>query len=116
MWAAFCAHLRECGRSGNLFVLVVLLIFAGAIFGRPGLAVLLGLLATYFAWVCFELWSQQERFEQLGRQPPLASQDLRAARVRLANSKTQRLRQEQTHRLKTQRMGATSGGLRLRPR
>jgi hypothetical protein len=124
MWEAFCQHLRECGRSGHLFGLIMLLIGAGAFFGSVGILVLLGLLAAYLIWFCVEIHQQRERFEQLGRQPPLAGVDLRSARIRLANSKTQRLQAEQAQRLKTQRMSGTgrmpnnpgAGPLRLRPR
>ncbi|HKX60632.1 MAG TPA: hypothetical protein VJS65_02295 [Verrucomicrobiae bacterium] len=121
MWAAFFEELREHGRSGHVFVLIMLLIFAGALFGVPGIGALFGLLAVYLGWVCMAVRSQQERFERLGQQPPLASADLRVARVKLAKSQTQRLMAERSQRLKTQRCPtttntATSGPLRLRLR
>jgi hypothetical protein len=121
MWYAFCEHLRHCGRSGYVFVLVMLLTAIGALFGPTGMAALLGLLGAYLVWICVEISRQRDRFEKLGQQPPLASVDLKLARVKLANSKTQRLRNEQSQRLKTQRINrqtATSANtpLRLRPR
>jgi hypothetical protein len=118
MWDAFFEELREHGRSGHVFVLITLIIFAGSLFGMGGIGVLLGLLAIYLAWICFAIRAQQDRFERLGRQPPLASADLRAARGRLAKSQTQRLMAEHSQRLKTQRCPppTTSGPLRLRPR
>ena len=121
MWAAFFEEIREHGRNGHVFVMIMLLIFAGALFGVPGIGVLFGLLAVYLGWVCMAVRSQQERFERLGRQPPLASADLRVARVKLAKSQTQRLMAERTQRLKTQRCPtttstATSSPLRLRIR
>jgi hypothetical protein len=118
MWAAFFEELREHGRSGHVFVLITLVIFAGALFGVPGIFVLLGLLAVYLGWICLAIRGQRERFERLGQQPPLASADLRVARVKLAKSQTQRLLAEQSQRLKTQRCPTTviSNPLRLRPR
>ena len=118
MWEAFCEHLRECGRSGNLFVLIMLLVFAGAIFGVAGITVLLGLLAAYLIWFCIEIGRMRERYDKLGRQPPLASVDLRVARSKLAKSQTQRLMTRQPQRPKTQRLSAASAAspLRLRVR
>src|SRR5829696_7740036 len=104
MWYTFFEHLRHYGRSGNLFVLVIVSTASAALFGPAGLAVLLGVLASYLVWICMEIHRQQDRFENLGPQPPLASVDLRVARVKLANSKTQRLLAEQPQRLKTQRL------------
>lgn len=117
MWDAFCEHLRECGRSGNLFVLVMLLIFGGALFGVAGITVLLAMLAAYLIWFCVELSRHRDQFEKLGRQPPLAGVDLRVARTKLARSHTQRLMTRQTQRVKTQRLPASSPQpLRLRTR
>ena len=121
MWDAFFEHLRRCGRSGNLFVLVCTAIATAALFGPIALAVLLGLPGSYLVWFLAEVRQQQVRFERLGQQPPLASVDLRMARVRLANSKTQRIEAEQSRRLKTQRFNrpvtsATHAPLRLRIR
>jgi hypothetical protein len=119
MWDAFFEELREHGRSGHVFVLITLIIFAGALFGGPGIGVLLGLLGVYLGWVCLAIRSQRERFERLGQQPPLPAADLRVARGKLAKSQTQRLIAEQSQRLKTQRCPtttSTSGPLRLRPR
>ena len=121
MWDAFCEHLRKYGRSGNLFVLICTSIATAALFGPVAVAALLGLLGAYLVWFCVEVRQQQVRFERLGQQPPLASVDLRVARVRLANSKTQRLQAEQSRRLKTERFNrpvtsATHAPLRLRMR
>jgi len=115
MWAAFCEHLRDCGRSGNLFALVLLLTFAGALFGMTGIGVLLGLLAAYLIWVGVEIHRQQDCFERLGQQPPLALTDLRVARTKLAHSRTQRLvavTNSSTQRLKTQRLATQRLGQR----
>ncbi len=100
MWDAFFEHLRRCGRSGHLFVLIFVASAIAVTFGPVGLAVLLGVLGAYLLWFLVEVRQQQARFEKLGQQPPLASVDLRVARVRLANSKTQRLMAEQSRRLK----------------
>lgn len=118
MWAAFFEHLRHCGRSGYPFVLVLVIIGVGASFGPVGMGGLLVLLGAYLTWFFGEVRRQQDRFERLGPQPPLASVDLRLARTRLANAKTQRLLAEQSQRLKTQRLGRTGVNppLRLRPR
>lgn len=117
MWASFCEHLRECGRSGNLFVLVILLIFGGSLFGPAGIVGLLCLLGMYLLWLCGEMARMQNRFEKLGPLPPLANRDLRVAQSRLAKSHTQRLQAQKTQRLKTQRLPtAATPGLRLRPR
>ena len=135
MWDAFCEHLRNCGRSGHLFVFVMLLIFVGALFGLPGVGALIALLGGYLLWFLNELRRHQDRFERLGHQPPLAAVDLRTARSRLAKSHTQRLALASSQRARTQRLGgpsslapqpgaasastqlrATSSPLRLRPR
>jgi len=118
MWDAFFEQLRERGRTGNLFVLIMVAIGVGGFFGTAGITVLLGVLAAYLVWLCVEIHRQRDRFERLGRQPPLASVDLKVARTKLANSKTQRLLNEQSQRLKTQRLVRSngSGPLRLRPR
>lgn len=124
MWDAFCEHLRTCGRSGSLFVAIMVLIFVGALFGLPGISVVLALLGGYLLWFCAQLHQHQDRFEPLGRQPPLAATDLRTARTRLAKSQTQRMAASSSQRLKTQRLGGgprpanntTAQPLRLRPR
>jgi len=99
---AFFEHLRQHGRNGYLFVLLTVLVAVAALFGPVGIGVVLGLLGVYVAWFCVAVYRQQDRFERLGRQP-MASADLRFARNRLANSKTQRLVAEQSRRLKPQR-------------
>ena len=111
---AFLEHLRQSGRGAPLFVVLSLFGASAVFFGPVGIGVVLGLLGVYIAWFCVSIYRQQARFERLGRQP-LASADLRVARNRLANSKTQRLVAEHSRRLKSQRLGrARATPLRLR--
>jgi len=117
MWDAFFEQLRHGGRSGSLFFLIIAGTAIAAFFGPVGLTVLLGVLGIFVVRTCVEIRQQQDRFDKLGRLPPLASVDLRVARTKLANSKTQRLMAEQAQRLKTQRLSARPAStLRLRPR
>ena len=83
MWRGFCEHLRECGRNGALFACVLGLIFIAAPLGLAGVLVLLGLLLLGAGWVSSEVSSQGNRFERLGKMPPLSDNDLRAARSKL---------------------------------
>ena len=90
MWRGFCDHLRECGRNGSLFALVLGLIFVMAPLGTYGVLALLGLLAGGVAWVGMEMAAQRNTFERLGKLPPLAERDLRAARTRLTARRARR--------------------------
>ena len=83
MWRGFCEHLRECGRNGTPFAFVLGLILVMAPLGTFGVLTLLGLLATGAAWVVMEVAAQRNKFERLGRLPPLPEIDARAARSRL---------------------------------
>ena len=86
MWRGFCEHLRSCGRNGTLFVYVLGLIFIAAPMGVYGVLVLLGLSLLGAGWVSGEVSSQANRFEPLGKMPPLSDRDLYVARSKLLNS------------------------------
>jgi hypothetical protein len=90
MWRGFCEHLRDCGRNGTLFVYVLGVIFAAAPLGVYGVLVLLGLLLVGAGWVSGEIAAQRNRFERLGKMPPLSDNDLRAARSKLMSHRTRR--------------------------
>ncbi len=90
MWRGFCDHLRECGRNGSLFALVLGLIFVMAPLGTYGLLALLGLLAGGVAWVGMEMAAQRNKFERLGKLPPLTENDVRAARSKLTARRARR--------------------------
>ena len=90
MWRGFCEHLRDCGRNGTLFVYVLAVIFIAAPLGVYGV---LGLLALSFIgalWVSGEIAAQRNRFERLGKLPPLSDNDLRVARSKLLSHHARR--------------------------
>ena len=91
MWRGFCEHLKDCGRNGTLFAFVLGLIFVMAPLGTYGVLALLGLLAGGAAWVVMmEVAAQRNKFERLGKLPPLTESDVRAARSRLAIRRVRR--------------------------
>jgi hypothetical protein len=90
MWRGFCEHLRDCGRNGTLFVYVLGVIFVAAPLGVYGVLVLLGLLLVGAVWVSGEIAAQRNRFERLGKMPPLSDNDLRAARSKLMSHRARR--------------------------
>lgn len=85
MWRGFCEHLRECGRNGALFAYVLGTILVAVPLGVYGVLVLVGLLVLGAGWVSGEVASQRNRFERLGKMPPLSENDLRVARSKLIN-------------------------------
>ena len=90
MWRGFCEHLRDCGRNGTLFVYVLGVILVAAPLGVYGVLVLLGLLLVGAGWVAGEVAAQRNRFERLGKMPPLSDNDLRAARSKLMSHRARR--------------------------
>ena len=90
MWRGFCEHLRNCGRNGTLFVYVLGVILVAAPLGVYGMLALLGLLVVGAWWVSGEIASQRNRFERLGKMPPLSENDLRAARSKLRSPRCRR--------------------------
>jgi hypothetical protein len=63
--------------------LVLGLILVMAPLGTYGVLALLGLLAGGAVWVGMEIATQRNKFERLGKLPPLTDNDVRAARSRL---------------------------------
>lgn len=90
MWHAFCEHLKDCGRNGTLFALALGLMLALASLGTHGLLALLCLLALGVAWVIIAVAAQRDKFERLGKLPPLPENDLRAARAKLSPQRVRR--------------------------
>jgi hypothetical protein len=90
MWRGFCEHLKECGRNGTLFALVLGLIFVMAPLGAYGVLALLGLLSVGAAWVVMEVAAQRNKFERLGKLPPLTENDVRVARSKLTAHRVRR--------------------------
>ena len=90
MWRGFCEHLKDCGRNGTLFAFVLGLILVMAPLGMYGVLALLGLGAGGAAWVGMEVAAQRNKFERLGKLPPLTENDVRAARSKLTARRARR--------------------------
>jgi hypothetical protein len=83
MWPCFFEQLKDCGRSGGLFMAVMFAVWIAAPFGGPGAMVLGGVLLVFTVRIGFEIFRQSGRHARLGRLPPLAPRDLVRARERL---------------------------------
>ena len=88
MWRGFCEKLRECGRDGNLFFITFQVLFLSALFWHHGGSVLwLGFVTLFALRTTLAIAGQRNRFEKLGRLPPLSERDLQAARAKLVRGR-----------------------------
>ena len=85
MWQGFCEHLKECGRNGGPFCLALAAVLCVAALGAWGMAVLAAVLVAGIAWMWVCVAGQRQKFEKLGKMPPLSENDLRRARSKLVN-------------------------------
>jgi len=84
MWEGFCERLREYGRDGSLFVFVFLVMLPSGLFwDHGGAAFLGGFVLVFLCRVGIAFAGQRDRFEKLGRMPPLSERDLQTARTKL---------------------------------
>jgi uncharacterized membrane protein HdeD (DUF308 family) len=94
MWRAFCQQLKECGRNGSLFIFALLGVLAGALLitamGKVALTVLWLFGAGVLARACARVIRQSRPPPRLGKFPPLSSEDLRVARLKLRSRRPQR--------------------------
>ncbi|HEU0011637.1 MAG TPA: hypothetical protein VFT34_17610 [Verrucomicrobiae bacterium] len=85
MWQGFCEHLKECGRNGAPFCLAVVAVLCMGALGDWGLAVFAVVLAAGIAWVWASVAEQRQKFERLGKMPPLSENELHRARSKLVD-------------------------------
>ena len=91
MWRGFCEKLRDCGRDGNLFFVSFLVVLLSGLFWANGGAMLLGgFVLLNLLRALMVLLEHRERYERLGRLPPLPERDMQRARARLLNSRRTR--------------------------
>ncbi|MEY2408129.1 MAG: hypothetical protein QOF48_799 [Verrucomicrobiota bacterium] len=90
MWRGFCEHLKDCGRNGTLFVYVLAILFTAATLGVYGIVGVIGLGFIGAMWVSSEISAQGNRFDRLGKMPPLSDNDLRVARSKLMSPRSRR--------------------------
>jgi hypothetical protein len=88
MWHGFCEKLKECGRDGNLFFITFqVLLLSGLFWNHGGSLFLLGFVILLALCTVVMIVGQRDRFERLGRLPPLSERDLQAARARLVRGR-----------------------------
>jgi hypothetical protein len=84
MWEGFCEKLREYGRDGALFFVSSLVVLLSGLFWNHGGEMLLGGFVLIFLFrFGLAVANQRDRFEKLGRMPPLSERDLQVARGKL---------------------------------
>ena len=85
MWQGFCEHLKECGRNGGPFCFVLVAVLCMGALGTWGVAVLAAAIVAAIAWVWAAIAGQRQKFEKLGKMPPLSENELHRARSKLVN-------------------------------
>ena len=85
MWQGFCEHLKECGRNGGPFCFALAAVLGLGTLGAWGLAVFAAVLAAGIGWVWASIAGQRQKFEKLGKMPPLSENELHRARSKLVN-------------------------------
>lgn len=85
MWQGFCEHLKECGRNGGPFCFAFVAVLCTGALGAWGIAVLAVVLLAGIGWVWASAAGQRQRFEKLGKMPPLSENELSRARSKLVN-------------------------------
>ena len=85
MWQGFCEHLKECGRNGAPFCFALVAVLCLGALGAWGLTVFASVLAAGIGWAWATVAGQRQRFQKLGKMPPLSENELRAARSKLVN-------------------------------
>lgn len=91
MWEGFCEKLREHGRDGTMFFVSCLIVLLSGLFWNHGGELLLGgfvlIVMVRFGIAAAQ---QRDRFEKLGRMPPLSERDLQIARSKLTQYRRSR--------------------------
>ena len=85
MWQGFCEHLKDCGRNGSPFCFALAAVLCMAALGDWGLAVFAAVLVAGVVWVWASIAGQRQKFEKLGKMPPLSENELHRARSKLVN-------------------------------
>ena len=85
MWQGFCEHLKECGRNGGPFCYALAAVLCMGALGAWGVGVLVAGLAAGIGWLWAALAEQRQKFEKLGKMPPLSENELSRARSKLVN-------------------------------
>ena len=85
MWQGFCEHLKECGRNGGPFCFALATVLCTGALGVWGMAVFATLLVVGIGWVWMAVAQQRQKFEKLGKMPPLSENELSRARSKLVN-------------------------------
>jgi len=86
MWQGFCEHLKDCGRNGAPFSFAFVAVLCMGALGDWALAVFAAVLAAGIAWVWASVAGRRQKFERLGKMPPLSENELHRARSKLVNS------------------------------
>ena len=91
MWEGFCEKLMEHCRDGTLFFVSSFVVLLSGLFWNHGGELLL---CGYVLVVLFRFGvaaaQQRDRFEKLGRMPPLSERDLQIARGKLTHYRRSR--------------------------
>jgi len=85
MWHGFCEHLKECGRNGGPFCFALVAVLGMGALGAWGMAVFAAVLVLGIIWVWMAVAEQRQKFEKLGKMPPLSENDLSRARSKLVS-------------------------------
>ena len=85
MWQGFCEHLKECGRNGTPFCVALVAVLCLGALGAWGLPVFAAAGAVAIGWVWVAVAEQRQKFEKLGKMPPLSENELHRARSKLVN-------------------------------
>lgn len=85
MWQGFCEQLKDCGRNGAPFSFAFVAVLCVGALGAWGLAVFAAMLAAGIGWVWACAAAQRQKFEKLGKMPPLSENELHRARSKLVN-------------------------------
>jgi|GEM_PF-6939421 hypothetical protein len=90
MWQGFCEHLKECGRNGAPFCFALAAVLGMGALGTWGVAMFLAVLAIGISVVWAFIADQRQKFEKLGKMPPLSENELNRARSKLVSCRTKR--------------------------
>ena len=85
MLQGFCEHLKERGRNGGPFCFALATVLGMGTLGAWGVVVFVAALVVGIGWVWVSIADQRQKFEKLGKMPPLSENDLSRARSKLVS-------------------------------